>query len=431
MDDQLALTGGRPAVDHEEVEVWPHFTEEDALMVADMVRAGEVSYDARDGSVRRLEQAMCEQTGARHALAVNSGTSALHSAFFGLGIGPGDEVVVPTYTFHATLMPVFTCNATPVLADADPQTGNIDPASIERRITPRTRAVVVMHLNGYPVDMPSVMRVAGRHDLPVVEDCSQAHGATCDGRPVGSFGKAAAFSLQSRKQVTAGSGGVLTTDDDTVFQRAVMLGHSLGRAEDEVRLAGMRRFATTGYGLNLRMHPLAAALAASSLGRLDKLLDVRQQNGDYLDATLSGLPGLRPPVRQPHMTRIAPYSHQPLYVAEELGGLPIETFVRAVRAEGVTLGRPKTPPLHQAPLFQDAQWTTGTYGPAPGQVERYHDGQFPGSERYFTTALRMPVFSRDVRPYLDDVGRALAKVVRQADRLHQWQRQQSGKAVSR
>ncbi len=158
-------------------------------------------------------------------------------------------------------------------------------------------------------------------------------------------------------------------------------------------LPAMRRFATTGYGLNLRMHPLAAALATGSLGRLDEVLRVRQANCDHLDSILAGLPGLRPPVRQGHVTRVAPYSHQPLCRAEELGGLPIETFVRAVQAEGVTIGRPNTPPLHQAPLFQDPEWTTGTYGPGR-DARRYRNGELPGSERYFTTALRMPVFPR-------------------------------------
>jgi dTDP-4-amino-4,6-dideoxygalactose transaminase len=430
MDDALALTGGPPAVTAIEKEVWPRFSEEDALLVADMVRAGEVSYNTQEGTVRRLEEAMCAQTGARHALAVNSGTAALHSAFFGLGIGPGDEVIVPTYTFHATLMPVFACNAVPVLADADPQTGNIDPSSVEQSITPATKAIVVMHLNGFPVDLPAVLEVADRHGLPVVEDCSQAHGATCAGRPVGSFGRVAAFSLQSRKQVTAGSGGILATDDDEVFQRAVMLGHSLGRAEDTVTLPAMRRFATTGYGLNLRMHPLAAALATGSLGRLDEVLRVRQDNCDYLGSILDGLPGLRPPVRQAHVTRVAPYSHQPRYRAEELGDLPIETFVRAVRAEGVTMGRPNTAPLHQAPLFQDPDWTTGTYGPARG-ARRYRDGELPGSERYFAAALRMPVFSHDVRAYYDRVGAAIEKVVRNAEKLLAWHLKETEEAVAR
>lgn len=424
MSNTLAVMGGQRTVSHEQVEVWPHFTEADALLVAEMVRNGEVSYNAKEGSVRRLEDAMCDQVGARHALAVNSGTSALHSAFFGLGIGPGDEVIAPTYTFHATLMPVYVCNATPVLVDADPKTGNIDPGAIERRITPRTKAIVVMHLNGHPVDMASVMEVADRHSLPVIEDCSQAHGARCEGRPVGSFGKVAAFSLQSRKQVTAGAGGILTTDDDLVFQRAVMLGHSLGRAEEEVTLPNMRPFATTGFGLNLRMHPIAAALAANSLERLSDLLTVRQRNCDHIDALLAELPGVEPPIRQKHMTRIAPYSYQPLYVAEELGDLPIEIFVRAVRAEGVSLGRPNTPPLHQAALFQDPAWTTGTYGPDPGNGQQYHNRDFPGSDRYFATALRMSVFSRDARPYLDEVGRAIAKVIDRADELLAWSRSQ-------
>jgi dTDP-4-amino-4,6-dideoxygalactose transaminase len=420
MTETLALLGGKLAVTDRVTEIWPAFTEADARMVADMVRAGEVSYAGREGAVERLEEGMRRQTGARHALAVNSGTQALHSAFFGLEIGPGDEVVAPTYTFHATVLPVVVCNAVPVLADAHPDTGNIDPDAVERVITARTKAIVVMHLNGYPVDMPRIMDIARRHGLRVVEDCSQAHGAECADAPIGSFGDVAAFSLQSRKQVTAGSGGIMTTNDDRIFERAVLLGHSLDRAERDVVSDAYRRFATTGFGLNLRMHPLAAALAASSLDRLDELLTVRQANCDHLDAILDSVPGVRPPLRQDHMTRLAPYSHQPLYRAEELADLPIETFVRAIAAEGVPLSRPRTPPLHRAPAFQDPAWRLGTYGPPPDVAHRaYRDGDLPDSETYFTTALRMPVYSRDVRPYLDQFAVAFDKVARNIDRLHE------------
>lgn len=418
MTDRLALLGGEPAVKHPPQEVWPAFPEADVAHVAELVRAGEVSYDAQEGAVKQFEEAMIRHTGASHALAVNSGTSALHSAFFGLDLEPGDEVIAPTYTFHATVMPIFASNAVPVLADAEPDTGNLDPACLPSLITDRTRAIVVMHLNGYPVDMPAVMRVARRHGLKVVEDCSQAHGAECDGSPVGVLGDVAAFSLQSRKQVPAGAGGVLVTSDDRIFERAVLLGHSLGRAEQAVMREEYRRFATTGFGLNLRIHPVGAALAWRSLGRLDELLTIRQANCDHLDRVLDEFAGIRPPVRRDHMTRVAPYSHQPLYRREELDGLSIGSFVRAVAAEGVPLSRPRTPPLHQLPAFQDPAWRPGTYGPPqPVRYRSYRDGDLPRSEHYFQTALRMPVFSRDVRPQIDEFRRAFDKVTGQVARL--------------
>jgi dTDP-4-amino-4,6-dideoxygalactose transaminase len=414
----LALLGGESAIRTPIEENWPAFTEADALAVAQMVRLGEVSYIAREGAVLRLEEAMQARTHARHALAINSGTSALLSAFFGLQIGSGDEVIVPTYTHHATVMPLFVLNAIPVLADAEPETGNIDPKSVERMITARTKAIVVMHLNGFAVDMPGVMDIARKHKLKVIEDCSQAHGAECCGSPVGSFGDVAAFSLQSRKQVVAGAGGVLTTNDRRTFDRALMLGHSLARAEQDVASEDFRQFATTGFGLNLRMHPLAASLATSSLSRLDSVLATRQANCDRLDAIVDQIPGLQKPVVRDHVTRIAPYSYQPLYDPEQLGGLPIETFVMAVAAEGVPIARPRTPPLHQAAAFQDPTWLRAAFrAPARAKRHLYRDGDLPNSEKYFKSALRMPVFSRDVRSDIEHFSVAFEKVVRSADML--------------
>jgi len=179
----LALLGGDPVVPNAPSVRWPPVTEDDARLVADMALAGELSYyGRREGHVRELEDKFNAYLGTRYALATSSGTAALHSAYFGLGLEPGSEVLAPTYTFLATVMPLFVVNAVPVLVDADPTTGNIDPGDLERHVTDRTRAIVVTHLWGNPVDMPAIMEIARRRGLMVVEDCSHAHGATCDGR---------------------------------------------------------------------------------------------------------------------------------------------------------------------------------------------------------------------------------------------------------
>ncbi|MBE4741306.1 MULTISPECIES: DegT/DnrJ/EryC1/StrS family aminotransferase [Streptomyces] len=423
MTQNLALLGGTPVIKSPLEERWPAFHESDVEAAAELVRRGEISYNGREGTVRDLEEHFRDYVGTRYALAVNSGTSALHSAFFAIGLHSGDEVLAPTYTFHATVMPVFACNAVPVLVDAEADTGNIDPTLLEAHITARTKAIVATHLNGYPVDMATILAVARKHGLWVIEDCSQAHGAECDGRRVGGLGDVAAFSMQSRKQVTAGAGGILTTNDDRVHERAVLFGHSLNRSVEAVVSDEYRRFASTGLGLNLRMHPVAAVLADRSLARLDDLLKVREANCAHLDAMLSRIDGVHPPVRRPHMTRVAHYSHQPLYRQEELGDLSIGTFVRALAAEGVPVSRPKSPPLHQEPAFQDPEWKLDTYHPGPANsYRRYRDRQLPNSETYVATALRLPVFSRDMRAELDAVGEAFEKVTQQAGVLRDLER---------
>lgn len=412
----LALFGGPPVVTRVPPRRWPVFTDDDAEAVADLVRRGEISYGGREGTVARFEDDFRAYVGTRHALAVASGTAALHSAFFALGLRPGDEVLAPTYTFHGTVMPLFVCNAVPVLVDCDPVTGNLDPADLQARITSRTRAVVVTHLNGYPVDMTAVLAVARRHGLAVVEDCSQAHGAECDGRRVGGLGDVAAFSMQPLKQVTAGAGGVLTTDDDRIHQRAVLFGHSLARSADEATDPGHRRFAGTGFGLNLRIHPVAALLADRSLSRLDDVLSARRRNYEHLDAQLADVPGVRAPVRRAHVTRVAHYSHQPLYRPDELGGLPVDRYVRALAAEGVPVTRPNSPPLHLEPAFADDTWLAGTPSATPG-LRRYRPGDLPGAESYVAGALRLPVYTEDVRGELDLFAAAFRKVSAHAEQL--------------
>ncbi|GAA4955332.1 hypothetical protein GCM10023238_22440 [Streptomyces heliomycini] len=225
---------------------------------------------------------------------------------------------------------------------------------------------MVTHLMGFPADMERITAFAREHGLAVVEDCSQAHGAECSGRPVGRHGDVAAFSLQAKKQVTAGEGGVLVTDDRRIYERAVMLGHCIDRGEEDVTSDEYGAYGRTGFGLNYRIHPVGAALARGALARLDTVLTGRERNYGRLGALLDDIPGITPPVRQRHVDRVAHYvSYQPLYVAEELGGLPVDVFTAAVRAEGVPLTRPTSPPLHREAAFRSrpgtpARTTPGT-----------------------------------------------------------------------
>ncbi|MFJ2867695.1 DegT/DnrJ/EryC1/StrS family aminotransferase [Kitasatospora sp. NPDC087314] len=420
----LALLGGTPTTSR-----LPHPqprppAEEDLALVTAMLRRGEGAYVGDEGQVRELENDFRQLVGAPHALAVNSGTSALYSAFFGIGLAPGDEVLAPTYTFLATVMPLFAVNAVPVLVDVDEWTGNLDPADLERQLTTRTRAVVVTHLNGVPADMPAVTEFARRHGLAVVEDCSQAHGAVCAGAHVGSFGDAAAFSLQAKKTVSAGTGGILLTGDQRVYERAVMLGHFLDRAEQAVTSDEYARFASTGFGHNLRMHPVGAALARGSLRALPETLRDRKANHDLLDRLLTDIPGLRPPVREPYMDELGHYSYQPLYVPEELDGLPAELFVRAAVAEGVPLSRPRSAPLHCQPVFTDPSWHSETFAPHVGAdsgYRHYRAEEFPGSLRYVERALRLPVYSTDIRSHVRLWAEGLAKVASQAHVLRAYE----------
>lgn len=420
MQSRLAIFGGAPVITSVPDTGWPRTTQADVDVVAEMVRRGELSYTGRRGTVEQLEDKARDYFGVDHSLATTSGTAALHCAYVGLGLEPGDEVIAPTYTFLATVMPIFAVNAVPVLVDADPDTGLVDVDRIEAAITPRTRAIVVVHLNGYPVDMDAVLGIARKHHVAVVEDCSQAHGAECNGTVVGSIGDVSAFSLQSKKVITAGEGGLMLTRHRRIHERAIMLGYALDRCMTEVTDADLASYAGTGFGLNYRMHPLAAALACGAFDRMDDVLDRRNANFEYLDKVLADVPGIQPPVTAPHQTRLGCFSYQPLFRGAELGDLPIERFVEAAIAEGVPLSRPKSPPVHcQAVFTNPSERMMTTYGHfGRGEYRTYAPGDLPASLQYVATALRLPVYSDPQPSFFDAIAEALTKVASGADELH-------------
>ena len=421
MKPALALLGGQPAVSQPAAYVWPPITDEDVAGIVRLLRARELSYYGREGEVERLEDAFKDYLGLRHALAMSSGTAALHSAFFGVGLGPGDEVLAPTFTFLSTVMPIFVVNAMPVLVDAEPDTGNIDPQDLERRITERTKAVVITHMQGHPCDMEAIQALTRKHRLALIEDCSHAHGARYKDRFVGTFGDASIFSLQGSKIVAAGQGGLLLTNHQEIYERATLLGHFKVRSAQEVRSERYRPFAGTGYGLNYRMHPLAAALARSQFGRLDEYLQGRHDNLSYLSARLKGIPGIEPPIVREYVTRHAWFTYRPLFRPSTLEGVSMELYLRALRAEGVPIEKASSTPLHLEPLFQVDDDGSRTYGWERGDLtgprRRYKPGDLPRSEQYANATFVLPPYTEPVRPVLDQYVEAFRKVAEHAAEL--------------
>ena len=262
-----------------------------------------------------LEYAFGAYIGVPHALACSSGTAALHSAYFGLGLEAGDEVIAPTFTFLSTVMPLFVVNAVPGAGRLRAGHRQHRPRGIDAAITSRTKAVVVVHINGHPCDMAPIVDICRRRGLRLVEDASHAHGAIWNDTKVGSFGDVSVFSLQGAKLTAAGQGGLLLTSDREIFERAVLLGHFRNRSFDDVTSDDYRHFATTGYGLNYRMHPLAAALARRQFEDLDAYLDGREANLALFSAGLAEVAGVDPPARRPYVTRHSCFNYKPLYDA--------------------------------------------------------------------------------------------------------------------
>lgn len=429
MSVPLALLGGKPAVPHPPAYSWPPITNSDTALLVQLLQRKELSYYGREGVVRELEEAFKVYFNVRYALAMSSGTAALHSAFFGVGLGEGDEVLAPTFTFLSTVMPIFVVNALPILVDAEPDTGNIDPADIERRITPQTKAVVITHMQGHACNMTRIMDLVRTYRLTLIEDCSHAHGASHQGRLLGTFGDASVFSLQGSKLVAGGQGGILLTNDQEIYERATLLGHFKVRAAEEVTSEKYRDFSGTGYGLNYRMHPFAAGLANEQFKRLDTYLNGRNENLLYLSSCLKDIPGIAPPVVRDYVTRHGWFTYRPIYKPHELKGLSLETYLKALQAEGVSIQKATSTPLHLEPLFQvedDHSHTYGRSGHAYKSIRhRYRKGDLPQSEQYTQATCTIPPFTEPMPAIMDQFGEAFRKVAEHAHLLRNYERSDS------
>lgn len=280
-------------------EVWPRYAEDEIAAAAAVLRSGKVS-QWTGPEVFTFESACTTRFGGRHGIALSNGSVALELALRAFNIGPGDEVVVTPRSFVASAFCVLLVGATPVFADVDQDSGNITPGTIERVLTKRTRAIIPVHLAGWPADMNGIMQLASRHDLRVIEDCAQAHGAELDGCSVGSFGDAAAFSFCQDKIIsTGGEGGFLSVRDPEAWERAWSFkdhGKSRDKVFAPVSQPGLFRWLHDGVGTNWRLTGPQAAIGLVQLTKLDMWSAARASNASTWIQALRGIPGVRIPL---------------------------------------------------------------------------------------------------------------------------------------
>lgn len=384
--------------------------------------------------VRAFEASWAEAFAAKHAVSVNSATGGLYGAVGAAGVGPGDEVIVSPYTMIASATAALIFNAVPVFADIDPQTFTLDPASVEARITPRTRAIVVVHIFGQAADMDPIMALAKRHNLKVIEDCAQAPFATYKGRPVGTLGDMGVFSLNYHKHIHTGEGGVVTTNDDDLAERVRLI-----RNHGEAVVGAMGRTAPAQLinmiGFNFRLGELEAAIGRQQLAKGPDLIARRRENVAYLEARLAGIPGLSLPVVRPGNAHV--YYVHPLRYDAAVTGVSRETFVAALKAElpasqmreqdGPLIAQGYVRPLYLEPIFQhrigygDAgcPFTCPHYG---GEVD-YREGLCPVCEDAHARTLITHELMRPgmTRRDLDDVADAFHKVAEAIDALRAYE----------
>lgn len=352
---QLAMFGGKKTVllDYAKVGDRPLVTEKGKQNVLDLIEKGLIS---QSPTVPAFERRFADYIGAKYALACNNGTACLDTALFAVGVAPGDEVIVPSYTFWATVMPVLAEHAVPVFCDVDPQTYCVDPADIERRITPKTKAIMIVHVWGSACDMDAIMAIAKKHSLRVIEDCSHAHGTEYHGRKVGVMGDVGCYSLQGSKLMPAGEGGILVTNNRECFERALSLGH-YDRVPSLPEDSDYRKYALTGLGHKYRPHPFAIALADSALDELDERNAIRNANAMKLESLIADVPVLVPQKQYADTKRVYSY-HYMYYNKEAFGNVDTLALLTALSKEGVTCGYCGYGRLHKAPIFAEG----GAYG---------------------------------------------------------------------
>jgi hypothetical protein len=294
LEEALAISGGAP-VRTEMFPPWPAFEEEEIEAATAVLRSGRVNYWTGEEG-RAFEREFADFTGTKYAIALANGTVALELALYCLGIGSGDEVIVPSRTFIATASCAVMRGAIPVVADIDRDSGNLTAETIKSAVTSRTKAVIVVHLAGWPCDMESILELARRHGIFVIEDCAQAHGARYCGRPIGSFGDMAAFSFcQDKNMTTGGEGGMLLTNNRKLWERGWSFkdhGKSYEAVYERSHPVGYR-FLHESFGTNWRLTEAQSAMGRVLLRKLPAMVEKRRRNAAFLSREFSKIPALR------------------------------------------------------------------------------------------------------------------------------------------
>jgi dTDP-4-amino-4,6-dideoxygalactose transaminase len=398
----LAVEGGAKVHDR----AWPQWpvwdeTEEQALL--DVLRSGQ--WWSHDGSrVPEFEQAFARFQDAQYGICVTNGTAALEVCLRALNIGCGDEVLVPPYTFIATASSVLSVSATPVFVDIEPHSLNIDPQQIEAAITPRTKAIIPVHIAGCPVDMDAVMEIARKHKLYVIEDAAQAHGAAWQGRKVGAIGHLGTFSFQASKNLNAGEGGIILSNDEVLADKVWSVAN-VGRTRSG------KWYEHHVLGSNFRMTEFQAALLLTQFTRLPEQMARRSANADYLTAQLDAVPGIRTLQKDPRVTSHAHHCYVFRYDSSGFGNRPYEEFLRTLRAEGIPCMAGYVP-LYKERVFQNKTQGLGSWCRF-GQAINYPELNCPVCEEICQDVVWLyQHMLLGEKQDMDDIAEAIRKIQR-------------------
>jgi len=417
MSPKLAINGGEK-VREDPFPKHPVIGDKEKKAVMEVLDSGNLStFIASHGEnflggerIRRFESDFAKMTGSEYAVSMNSATACLHAAVVACGVGPGEEVIVPPYTFTSTATSALMNNSVPVFADIDEENFCLNPEKIEEAISPLTRAIIPVHLFGNAAEMDEIMEIAKKHSLKVIEDCAQAPGGEYKGKPVGTIGDCGIFSFTESKTITTGEGGMLITDNKEIAEIAQLV-----RNHGEAVIAGMERsYKSTIIGWCYRMTELNAALGIEQLKRLDEFNDTRIRLANYLDKGLGAIDGIVPCPPKDHVKHV--YYLVPYRYDESKTGIPRKRFVEAMNAEGVPTGAGYVNPLYRAPIYHENK--PFIYEHYEGNAS-YEDGLCPVAEKMHEKELitfqvaRPPATEED----MDDIIGAAKKIIENKDEL--------------
>jgi dTDP-4-amino-4,6-dideoxygalactose transaminase len=343
-------------------------------------QGGDFSIYGNDGIYLELENLICDKYKVKHCLLTNTGTSALSSGFFGLNIQPGDEVIVPVYTFIATVTPLLRLGGIPVFADADPISGQISLDSIKNLVTEKTKAVAITHMWGYPCDTNSIKKFCEENNLKLLEDASHAHFTRTDDKYLGAIGDVGCFSVGARKIVSGGEGGFLITNDDEIYMRAILLGHFVKRAEVEIQSSSdfikeKYQGLESGFGENYRMHPYAAVMIKELIeNEIQNIIDIRYEALSLMNTELEELDKFV----APKIVKGAMFGYKPQLL---LNDQEIEELIRKFKDNGMKIKR-----LDTIPLYGDTIFEKGIF------LDKY-----PGADAYMRGRISIPNFTTENR----------------------------------
>ncbi len=400
--ERLAINGGTP-VRSEPFPRWPVWGREEERALLEVLRSGQ--WGIGGDKVTEFEAAFARFQDARYGVCVTSGTAALEIALRAAGVGPGDEVIIPPYTFVATATACLALGALPVFADIDSETYNLSSTAVEAQITGRTKAIIAVHIGGGPADMDALPALAHRRGLTLIEDAAQAHAAAWRGRRVGAIGDMGTFSFQSSKNLNAGEGGIILTDNAELAERCWSI-HNVGR----VREGAWYQHET--WGGNFRMTQWQAAILLAQMTRLEEQSARREENARYLSQELAKI-GLRPLARDSRVTQHAWHIFIFRYDPSLARGVKREVFIQAMRAEGIPCSPGYVPLYATNAVRRGTEDNLRWVGRDPEEIERLHR-PCPVAERacYEEAVWLGQNVLLGTRADMDSIVEAAAKVLR-------------------